>query len=308
VKLLVTHPEEPFNYARACNRGARLAVGSYLLLLNNDIELRSENPWAPLRAALSDPQVGVVGASTVWNPAQHDPEWSAGSPPYRLVDRPLTGEFWGTRREVYWELGGMDEAFVGYGYDDLDFEYRARLAHYQLALAQVDVYHHLHGTFGPTYGAAGMHVMVNENQRIFERKHRRPVYQTGNVMEPFTSHRGPALSHLVIARDQSRAVAETLEQAVREPGCRDGTVQVVVVDNGSTDDTALVLEEFRLRLPLSLTVISLPAPVGPARARSIGQARAIGREVCVLTPGEWPTAAMPSESDPAAEEPNDQAS
>jgi glycosyltransferase involved in cell wall biosynthesis len=285
VKLLVTHPEEPFNYARACNRGARLAVGSYLLLLNNDIELRSENPWGPLRAALSDPQVGVVGASTVWNPAQHDPEWSTGSPPYRLVDRPLTGEFWGTRREVYWELGGMDEAFVGYGYDDLDFEYRTRLAHYHLALARVRVHHELHATFNAVHSAAALQQMSEENSRLFERKHGRPADFSGTRVEPFASHRPPALSLVVTARDQAPLLRQTLERAAQEPSCHDGTVQVVVVDNGSTDDTALVLEEYRIRLPHSLTVISLPEPV--ARARHLGQERAIGREVRTVAPGGW---------------------
>src|SRR5205814_2158603 len=89
VKLLVTHPEEPFNYARACNRGARVAVGKYLLLLNNDNELRSEDPWEPLRAAFEDPRVGVAGVSTWWGEEQEDPVWTASSPPYLLVNRPV---------------------------------------------------------------------------------------------------------------------------------------------------------------------------------------------------------------------------
>lgn len=286
VKLLVTHPAEPFNYARACNRGARVAVGKYLLLLNNDIELRSDNPWEPLREALEDPRVGVVGAATWWSAEQRDPEATPGSPAYLLVNRPLTGDFWGARRELYWELGGQDEAFAGYGYDELDFEFRAQLAHYHLALARVRVHHEFHGTFVPVYGQAAMAAMERENRRRFARKHGRPIYKSGAHVEPFASHCPPELSVVVATRDEGPRLRKSLEQAAQAPQCRDGTVQVVVVDNGSADDTALVLEEYRLRLPHSLTVVTLPEPVGPARARQIGQARAIGREVRVAAPGD----------------------
>jgi glycosyltransferase involved in cell wall biosynthesis len=293
VKLIVTHPTELFVYGRACNRGARAAVGQYLLLLNNDIEVRSEELWGPLRAALSDPRVGVVGTSSEWNEEQHDPEWTAGSPPYLLINRPVRGEFWGTRRELFWELGGMDEVFEGYGYDELDFEYRALLAQYRLALARVQVHHDFHGTFEPTYGAAALKAMEEQNRRLFERKHARSIHLLGGRVEPFSSHCRPATSLVVPARNEAAALRRTLEQAARDPGCRDGTVQIVVVDNGSTDDTVQVLEEYRLRLAFCLTVIALAEPVAPARARQIGRARAIGREVCPTSPGEWPDRPVP---------------
>jgi GT2 family glycosyltransferase len=275
-------------------------VGKYLLLLNNDIELRSENPWEPLRAALSDPRVGVVGASIVWHSDQRELEWGAGSTPYRLVDRPLTGEFWGTRREVYWELGGMDEAFAGYGSDELDFEYRAQLAHYQFALARVRIHHELHATYNAFHDAAAIQRLSGENARLFEQKHGRAAYYTPTHVEPFSSHRPPVLSVVIATRDQGPLLRRTLEEATREPGCREGAVQVVVVDNGSTDNTPVVLEEYRHRLPRSLTVISLTEPVALARARQIGQARAIGKKIRVLAPGDWLVARGPSRVGAAA--------
>ena len=288
VKLLVTHPEEPFNFALACNRGARLAVGKYLLLVNNDVEVRSEDPWTPLRAALTDPRVGIAGTSTVWSPEQCDPEWD---PECRRIAS-WTGRSrvtsWGRGARCTGSWGGLDEAFTGHGDDDLDIQFRARLAHYHLALASVPLYHAGHGTDVPVHGEAGMQQMAEENRRLFVRKHRRRVYALGPRVEPFASHCPPALSVLVVARDEGPRLRQTLERAARDPGCQDGRVQVVVVDNGSTDDTSLLLEEYRLRLPNGLTVITQPKPVPRTRAREIGRARASAPTVPrMLAPGDW---------------------
>jgi glycosyltransferase involved in cell wall biosynthesis len=287
VKLIVAHPGETFNYARACNRGARAAVGKYLMLLNNDIELRSDAPWEPLRAALEDPRVGVVGASTVWNASQRDPVWTADSPPYLIVNRPVTGDFWGTRRALYWELGGMDEGLSGYGYDELDFSYRTQLAHYLLAVARVRVHHDVHGTFDAVYGPGGREALAQENRRRFERKHKVMVHTRGARFEPHSNHELPAVSRVLAVRNEETLVRRSLARAVSDPRCRDGRVQVVVIDNGSDDQTPLALAEYRLRLPRSLTVVRLDEPVPPAAARQAGLARAVGRTVEELAPGDW---------------------
>jgi glycosyltransferase involved in cell wall biosynthesis len=287
VKLLLTHPAEPFNYARACNRGARAAVGRCLLLLNNDIELRSPEPWEALRAALADPRVGVVGAALVRGPARREPAWAPGAPPYRRVDRPVSGEFWGMRREVYWELGGMDEAFAGYGCDELDFQYRALLAHYHLAVARISVHHEPHSTFGMRYDAAALRAMEWENYWRFARKHGRAIQHLAGRMEPFTSQRGPELSVVITAQDEAEGVRASLAAAAEDARCRAGRLQVVVVDNGSGEETGLVLGEYRQRLGGCLTVVAVGERVGRGRAEALGRARAIGRAVRILRPGDW---------------------
>jgi glycosyltransferase involved in cell wall biosynthesis len=287
VQVIVTHPEEPFNYSRTCNRGVTAAGGRFVLLLNNDIELLTDDPWEALQAALEDPRVGVVGASASWSPEQRDPEWRADSPFYQHTVRPVTGYFWGMRREVYWELGGMDESFSGYGFDELDFEFRALLAHYLLATARIDIRHYHHQTFGSRFTREQVEAMLAQNRWRFERKHGRPIYQSRERVEPFHTHRPAALSVVVAARDEADRLRETLARAAADPTCQDGRVQLVVVDNGSTDDTSLLIEEYRLRLPRCLSVITLPEPHLPALARQFGRARAIGPEVRLLQAGEW---------------------
>jgi glycosyltransferase involved in cell wall biosynthesis len=286
VKLVMVPPEEPFNYSRNANRGARAATGDSLLLTNNDVEIRSDGLPEALRAALSDPRVGVVGVSTIWHPAHRDPEWDTGHSAYVFTERPMMGHLWGARRDVYWELGGLDEAFTGYGYEELDFEYRALLAHYRLALATGDVYHHGAATFRAVHGTARLRALEEVNRALFERKHGRKIYCHGDRIVPFAGHDLPAVSVVMVARNAGAALRRTLEAAAIDPRCHDGSTQLVVVDNGSQDDTALVLAEYRRSLPRLLSVIDLLQPVETHRALAMGQARAIGRVVVTRSPGE----------------------
>jgi glycosyltransferase involved in cell wall biosynthesis len=67
--------------------------------------------------------------------------------------------------------------------------------------------------------------------------------------------------------------------------------EVIVVDDGSTDDTQVVLERHRGRGTLPLRVIRRPAAAGPATAREEGWHAASGELVaftdddCVPLPG-----------------------
>jgi glycosyltransferase involved in cell wall biosynthesis len=289
VKLILTHPGEPFLYARACNRGAHAARGKYLLLLNNDIELRSEDPWGPLRAALRDPRVGVAGISAELQPARRRAEWAAGAHPYpyAMIDLPVMGDFWGMRREVYWELGGIDEAFAGYGHDEVDFQARAQLAHYRVALVRVQVEHELHATFAPLYGRPAIARMEAANRKLLHTRYGRWFPWAGARGASPTGQALVPSSVVIVARNEVQRLRETLARAARDPECRDGSTQIVVVNNGSTDDTALMLEAYRTRLPRCLSVISLPEPVALPRAWQVGRARAVGDAVRVISPGEW---------------------
>ena len=57
---------EPFNYSAACNAGARVARGSLLLFLNNDIEVTNPAWLDELVRCATRPGVGVVGTRLVY--------------------------------------------------------------------------------------------------------------------------------------------------------------------------------------------------------------------------------------------------
>jgi glycosyltransferase involved in cell wall biosynthesis len=294
VKLISVLPEETFNYSRNCNRGARAALGKYLLLANNDVEFHSDALVPGLRAALADPRVGVVGVSTCWRAWHRDPSWDTTEAAYLFTERPFPGFFWGMRREVYWELGALDEAFAGYGYDELDFQYRALLNHYRLALVAGGVVHRKSMTFKAVFGSSAMSVMEKFNHDVFEGKHGCGMYVSGDHVEPFARHRPPTLSIVTVASDAGSALRRSLESAIGEQRSRDGSVQWVVVDNGSSDDTALVMWEYRRRLPRLVTPLRLEQPLPAPRALAMARTRAVGRQLLVLEPGQ-PLPVAPAE-------------
>jgi glycosyltransferase involved in cell wall biosynthesis len=286
VKLVSVPPEEVFNYSRNCNRGARAAIGTHLLLANNDVEFCSDDLVPALRAALTDPRVGVVGVSTAWRRWHREPEWNTADAPYLFVQRPFPGYFWGMRRELYWELGGMDEEFWGYGYDELDFQYRALLGHYRLALVAGGVAHRVSTTFKAVFGRKKMSHLEYVNRVVFARKHGAEVLIRGDHVEPFCRYRSPGLSAVMVVRDAGPALRRSLEAAAVDPRAHNGSVQLVVVNNGSSDDTALVLAEYSRRLPRLVSVIHLERAVPAHRALAMARKRAIGVQVRVIQPGE----------------------
>lgn len=58
----VVHCPELFNFARLCNQGAKLAQGEYLLFLNNDTSVISEDWLEQMLVVVQQPQVGIVGS------------------------------------------------------------------------------------------------------------------------------------------------------------------------------------------------------------------------------------------------------
>lgn len=138
-----------FNFARLCNRAARVAKGELLLLLNNDIVVR-DNAWLDELVMLAvRADVGCVGPMLLYpdDSVQHAGlvlglQHSAGHayrcfpadhPGYcgrlqaRQVVSAVTAACLLVRTGLYRSLGGMDEQ-LAVAYNDVDFCLRVRAA------------------------------------------------------------------------------------------------------------------------------------------------------------------------------------
>jgi GT2 family glycosyltransferase len=147
-RVKVIRIDEPFNYSRINNRGAREASGEHLLLLNNDTEV-IEPEW--LSAMLEHSQrseVGAVGAKLLYpdGRVQHagvivgvgevaghafrfypdaDPGYYGSAAAIRNYSA-VTAACMMTRKSIFLEVGGLNETELAVAYNDVDYCLRLR--------------------------------------------------------------------------------------------------------------------------------------------------------------------------------------
>jgi len=86
----------------------------------------------------------------------------------------------------------------------------------------------------------------------------------------------PELSVVIPCRNSSETIADQLAALAEQDWS--GDWEVIVADNGSTDDTVAVAETFKGRLP-ALKVVSAPGRLGAAHARNVGARHSVGRSI-----------------------------
>jgi len=140
--------EAPFNFSGKMNRGAIAASGDYLLLLNDDVEIVTDDWIEHLLGLAQQPGVGIVGAQLYFEDStlQHAGQiytggvaghaafgWPGGrddSIASLKVDHEVSGVTAAcamVSRELFLEVGGFSLAFPG-NYNDVDLNMKIRIA------------------------------------------------------------------------------------------------------------------------------------------------------------------------------------
>lgn len=179
VRVLRNEANEGF--ARACNQGARAATGDVVVFLNNDTE--PEAGWlGPLRTALDDQTIGIVGARLLY-PAtrriQHaglaltpdgvpDHLWRCADADDPRVTEPqdvamVTGACLAIRNELFQRLGGFDEGYQN-GVEDVDLCLGAAAAGFRIRYEPRSIVLHHEGA------TTGRFDHVHANLRRFAQK------------------------------------------------------------------------------------------------------------------------------------------
>jgi GT2 family glycosyltransferase/glycosyltransferase involved in cell wall biosynthesis/ribosomal protein S10 len=189
--------DENLGFSGGNNVGLAAARGEVLVLLNNDTYVTDGWLYGLIRHLRDDPELGLVGPVTnnIGNEAKvdlkyrsmeemADAAWRYTSARFRQLLRVPTVAFFcvAMRREVYEEIGGLDEAFgVGFFEDD-DYCRRIHAAGYEIAIAEdVFVHHHLSASFD-ALGAARKQELFEKNKAVYEAKWGEwtpHVYRTG---------------------------------------------------------------------------------------------------------------------------------
>lgn len=142
---------QPFNFSMRLNQGVAASQGEILLILNDDVEVVSPDWIESMLQFAQQREIGAVGARLLFptghiqhtgvlvldgNPGHAFYDAPGDSPGYfcsNLVNRNylgVTGACLMVRREVYQQVGGMDEIFP-LNYNDVDFCLKLHQAGYR---------------------------------------------------------------------------------------------------------------------------------------------------------------------------------
>ena len=136
--------DAPFNHSAENNLAARAASGEVLVICNNDVTLKDPalieqlGAWAlqpgiaTVGCRLEDPERGIGSYGHVFAPPSDDefqpPLRENPDPAYGRLVHAVPGNtlaLAAIRRELYLDLGGLDETRFPIGYNDVDFMLRA---------------------------------------------------------------------------------------------------------------------------------------------------------------------------------------
>ena len=169
-RVRVERMEGPFNYSHLNNRGVELSRGSFIALLNNDVEVLNDDWLSELVSHALRPEIGIVGAR-LWYPngpmqhggvilgtggiashahvgVRHEPGYFA-RPHLAQNLSAVTAACAVVRRNTYLQVGGFDEVNLPVTFNDVDFCLRLREAGYWIVWTpHAELIHHESATRG----------------------------------------------------------------------------------------------------------------------------------------------------------------
>ena len=161
-KLVLVPFEAPFNYSRKMNLGVLHSTGERLVLLNDDISVRSADWLEDLVGPLDEPDVGMTGAKLYFSSdtIQHaghaynrghylhpyigEPGDSPGRFGELMINREASGvtaACAAMRRDTYFQVGGLTET-LPLNFNDVDLCYKVRSQGYRIVwVATSELFH-----------------------------------------------------------------------------------------------------------------------------------------------------------------------
>lgn len=270
-RVEVIHNAENRGYPAGVNQGLAAARGEYIVLLNNDVVVTPRWLDRLVRCASHDwPNVGLVGPTTNYAPPPQLVE-----PPYKSLNdldafankratefasqamdaTRLTGFCLLVRRDVFDQVGKLDESFGLGFFDDDDLCLRARRAGFRLALT-LDCYVHHFGS--RTFRGLGVNTekQLRENLALYQAKwgveeaaKYSMVVNRNSTQSNNSSPKAPRVTIPAVAGKPRVSLTMIVKNEEKNlPDClasvRDLVDEAVVIDTGSTDRTREIATRF----------------------------------------------------------------
>jgi GT2 family glycosyltransferase len=144
-------------FSSAVNTGVKTATGDYVTLLNSDVSPSGHFLFSALQKLENDPNLFAVGCMD--ESIEGDKKvlrgrgiavWKKGMLHHMRGEVDKADTFWVSggssvfRRSIYKQLGGMDEIFNPFYWEDIDLSYRAQKAGYKIIFDKRCVVKHMH--------------------------------------------------------------------------------------------------------------------------------------------------------------------
>lgn len=218
VRVRYIYEPAEFNFSAMCNCGAELAEGKFLLFLNDDMEVCSNDWLDKMVICAMQPYVGSVGIKLYYPDSvkiQHDgivnlpvgpvhklqfmeddKSYYFGRNCYDLDCVAVTGACLLLRTEVFREAGGFREA-LRVAYNDVDLGFRlVEMGYYNVVLNDCFAYHHESLSRGSDESPEKMRRLAEERELLYQMhpqfRGEDPFYPTGLNREGLDSRIVPA--------------------------------------------------------------------------------------------------------------------
>lgn len=186
--ITVIHIKEPLRFIDACNKGASVAKGEFIVLLNNDTEVTSGWLDALIDGFERFDQVGLVGSRLLypdgrlqdaggiiwksgdpWNYGNGQNPWDPRFSYARQVDY-LSGAALMTTKKIWDEVGGLSNYLKPMYFEDTDLSFKIRDAGYKTYFIPHSTIYHFEGITSGTDTSKGFKKYQEINRPKFKKR------------------------------------------------------------------------------------------------------------------------------------------
>ncbi len=212
---------EPFNFSRAVNRGVAAAGGEFVLLLNNDIEIRDGGWLKEMVSCFDYPGTGIVGARLLYpdGTLQHAGvitglsdlagHWYGGmpadfpGPQGRLLTRQslsvVTGACFLVSKACWKTVGPFDEEVFPIAYNDVDFCLRAGRAGFRVVYTPFATLVHHESASRGSDEAPDTAVRFHRDKAALRKRHGTNAFED-RAFSPWLSRHHPGFPPVLLDR------------------------------------------------------------------------------------------------------------
>lgn len=181
IKIKLLENESNLGFSSAINKGVKNASGEIIILLNTDVAPQ-ENFLLPLLSHFSDQNVFAVGCldksienGKVIERGRGLGQWRHGFLVHRRGEVNKKNTLWVSggsgafRKSIWGILGGLNELYNPFYYEDIDLSYRALKSGYKLVFEPKSVVTHKHheGSIKQRFSESQVKRIAYRNQFIF---------------------------------------------------------------------------------------------------------------------------------------------